>query len=509
MLAAVLLGFLASVRASLEFGALDSYSAMLQAPVDVPADSMLGLVVAGYQGWFRTPDDDDNVGWVHWTKIRGRLDPSLISEDYWPEMREFSAAEQHPAPGFTHPDGTQATLFSSDNAQTVLRHFQWMQQYGIDGVAAQRFGVELQDRSRLRVLSHTMNAAQQTGRVVFVEYDLSGMQEADIVPQLTQDWQMLVGKLQITSNPRYLHQDGKPVVGIFGFYLDRFSSDTANAILDIFQKPGPYQAFVAGAGEWYWRHDSKLTPQWTQVFYRMNSWQPWNAGNVAGQYASTGYWKDDMSDFHKHGVIYVPEIYPGMSTDNRDSKPPGQGRIPRRRGDFLWNQFVVATQLGAKTAFVGMFDELDEGTQVLKVTNSPPTQASFINYEGLPSDSYLCWTGLGTKMIKRQIPFNKTVPNCPGLTQPTIPQPTTPTPGAQLRSPFTFSWTPALTLELGGEISHYELLIDSTIYKIPIATNTITNVILPPKKYEWRVRAVNSLGNAGGWSLAQTFVVQQ
>jgi hypothetical protein len=480
-----------------------------QLPSTVPTNTMVGLVLAGYQGWFRTPNDDDNFGWWHWTKQRGHLNPSLISEDYWPELAEFTPAEQHAAPGFTYADGSQAKLFSSDNSATVLRHFQWMQAYHIDGVALQRFGVELQDRSRLRVLSYCVDAAEKTGRVIFVEYDLSGMTESSIVPELTADWHNLVDKLQITSNPRYLHEGGKPVVGIFGFYLDRFSSDTANAILDIFQKPGPYQAFVAGAGEWFWRSDPKLTPAWIQVFYRMNSWQPWNAGNVDGDDASTGYWRADMLDFGGHDIIYVPEIYPGMSTDNRDSLPPGKGRIARRRGDFFWNQFAVATSIGARTAFIGMFDELDEGTQIIKVLETPPAQASFINYEGLPSDSYLCWAGLGSKMITRKIPYNSTTPNCTALTQPTIPEAVYPLSGSRVQNPFSFSWRPALTLEHGKDIDHYEILLGSTIYEVPASARLLTEVILPAKEnYEWRVRAVNSLGNPGGWSLLNTFSVQ-
>jgi hypothetical protein len=41
-------------------------------PRDPPnPSSMSGLVLCGYQGWFRTPSDDDNVGWQHWTRRWG------------------------------------------------------------------------------------------------------------------------------------------------------------------------------------------------------------------------------------------------------------------------------------------------------------------------------------------------------------------------------------------------------------------------------------------------------
>jgi hypothetical protein len=37
---------------------------------------------------------------------------------------ELTKDERFAAPGFTHPDGSPAELFSSDNAATVQRHFE-------------------------------------------------------------------------------------------------------------------------------------------------------------------------------------------------------------------------------------------------------------------------------------------------------------------------------------------------------------------------------------------------
>jgi len=239
----------------------------------------------------------------------------------------------------------------------------------------------------------------------------------------------------------------------------------------------------------------------------MNSWQPWNAGNFNGQFAATGYWKNDKADFEAHNVIYVPEIYPGMSTDNRDNLPPGKGRIPRNKGAFLWNQFAVATTLKAKSIFLGMYDELDEGTQIIKVTNSPPAQATFITYEGLPSDSYLCFTSLGTKMVKGLIPYNESIPDCPKLTQPSIPSPLYPPHGATVKIPFSFTWSSAIALS-GIDISHYELMIDNVVVKTPGIGCSVTDVQLQGEgEHLWRIRARNALGNAGGWSVPQRFFV--
>ena len=39
--------------------------------IQVDPSSLTGLVLCGYQGWFRTPGDDDNVGWQHWSRNWG------------------------------------------------------------------------------------------------------------------------------------------------------------------------------------------------------------------------------------------------------------------------------------------------------------------------------------------------------------------------------------------------------------------------------------------------------
>ena len=204
-----------------------------------------------------------------------------------------------------------------------------------------------------------------------------------------------------------------------------------------------------------------------------------------------------------HGVMWMPEIYPGSSSAHRDNKPPGTGRIPRKKGAFLWEQFAVATQMKVQTAFVGMFDELDEGTQLLKVVNSPPAQAAGdIGYEDMPSDVYLCWAGKGTQMMRGEIPYNATRPDCPALTQPTIPV-ALPTTFSTAASAFTLSWAPALALEGGGEIGHYEIMVDGEARRTDGANTTAVEATCVVSGSTWRVRAVNTLGNAGGWSLRQ------
>ena len=138
----------------------------------VDATSVRGKVMCGYQGWFRCPGDAANLGWIHWSRDSRQIAPDLLTFEMWPDMTEYSPMERYAAPGFTYPGGGQAELFSSDNARTVLRHFEWMRDYGIDGAWLQHFLVDLPGGpvanrypSRMRVLNHVRAAALSTGRV--------------------------------------------------------------------------------------------------------------------------------------------------------------------------------------------------------------------------------------------------------------------------------------------------------------------------------------------------------
>jgi len=72
--------------------------------------------------------------------------------------------------------GNPVNLFSDANPATVETQFAWMQQYGLDGVALQRFSVDLLDPATLHarniVLANVRQAADDSGRVFLVMYDL-------------------------------------------------------------------------------------------------------------------------------------------------------------------------------------------------------------------------------------------------------------------------------------------------------------------------------------------------
>src|SRR3954464_10550548 len=95
-------------------------------PTRPDAGTLRGKVMCGYQGWFRCPGDASGQGWVHWSRDSKRITPETLTFEMWPEMSEYAPGGRYPAPGFTYPDGRPAELFSSEDAGTVLRHFEWM-----------------------------------------------------------------------------------------------------------------------------------------------------------------------------------------------------------------------------------------------------------------------------------------------------------------------------------------------------------------------------------------------
>ncbi len=392
-------------------------------PESVDATTLRRKLLCGYQGWFRCPGDPSGEGWVHWSRNSRRIAPETLTFEIWPDLSEYAETEKYPAPGFTHPDGSQASLFSSDNADTVRRHFEWMRDHGIDGAWLQHFVVDLPGApgqrhyaSRKRILGHVREAARATGRVWALTYDLSGMSPEKALEVLTRDWKTMVDD-GVVDDPRYLHQNGKPVVEVFGFYRNTASNamtaEVAGKLIDVFKSDGPYSAYLVGAGDWNWRRNPD--PAWRAFHQRFDAYMPWNVGNYAAdragvKRASTRTWADDLAESKRLGIEWIPVIYPGFSWNNLKQRPSGSSTVPRRKGEFLWEQFEALARLGVDSAFVAMFDEVDEGTAIFKASNSPPTQAHFVDYEGLPSDWYLRLVGEGGRMLRKERSITAEIP---------------------------------------------------------------------------------------------------
>jgi hypothetical protein len=92
-------------------------------------------------------------------------------------------------------------------------------------------------------------------------------------------------------------------------------------------------------------------------------------------------------------------------------------QIPRNGGAFYGRQVYNAVAAGCTMIYVAMFDEMDEGTAMLKMAPTSaqlPAQGRFVplNIDGktLPSDWYLRLADEASKMLRREIPLTPLMP---------------------------------------------------------------------------------------------------
>lgn len=386
----------------------------------VDTKTLAGKIMTGYQGWFNCEGDGADLGWTHWARDRSKpFGPGNVTVDLWPDMSEMSASERF-ATGFKLADGRHAEVFSSHHHDTVLRHFRWMREHGIDGAFVQRFANGLKrggDRDHKDVvLNHCREGANREGRAYALMYDLSGL-PAGGVAAVIENWKRLRDQMQIGSDPAYLHHRSKPLVAVWGvgFSDDRkytlaecrrliefFKSDGCSVMLGI---PSSWRELKRDAIEDASLHDllqlADVLSPWTPGRYR----NPEEAVRHAEK-----FWKPDMQWCQTRSLDYLPVVYPGFSWHNLNPEAP-LGQIPRLGGQFLWSQFVAAKSAGAEMIYVAMFDEVDEATAIFKCTNDPPVGSTeFLTYENLPSDHYLWLTGEGGRLLRGERELENELP---------------------------------------------------------------------------------------------------
>ncbi len=396
-----------------------------RAGVGIVRTTLIGRVLCGYQGWFAAEGDGSGRGWRHYTAGE-KFEPGSCSIDLWPDLSEGDVDERFETL-FRHADGRVAHVFSSSNRKTVLRHFQWMQEYGIDGVFVQRFAVETVEPQALRqintVLAHCREGANRHGRVYAVMYDLTGLAEGGI-QTVIDDWKLLVDRMRLGKDKNdiaYQHHNGKPLVGVWGigFNDDRkYTLAECERLIDFLKDDPQYGGFsvVIGVPNG-WRTldaDSVNDPALHRVIAKADVVSPWTVGRYASpadiDSQVQNRWKPDREWCAEHKLDYLPVLFPGFSWHNLNAKAP-LDQIPRQRGRFLWKQFVEARNAGASMAYVAMFDEMDEGTAIFKCTNDVPVGASpFVTFDGLPSDHYLWLTGQGRALLQGRLPASAEPP---------------------------------------------------------------------------------------------------
>ncbi len=413
---------------SLGFAIVCLLSAVANAQNSVDATTLEGKVLFGYQGWFRTPNDGSGAGWSHWS--RGLPAPDTITVDLYPDLSEFDPNDLCPIPNETIGD-KPAYLFSSYNKNVVMKHFEWMKQYGLDGVLVQRFLSDIPGSKAQGdgVLKNVMAAAEKTGRTFAIEYDISGARSESMAGNLQADWNYLVNDLHVTSSRRYLHHKGKPVVSVWGMGLSDRShppsnTDAALQIIRWFQTTGG--ATYIGGTPAFWRsrtRDASADPAWDGVYKAMDVVQPWNVGRY-GDLAGVDRWKaqqivPDLALTASNKQLYMPVIFPGFSWHNLNPSGP-KNQIPRLKGEFLWKQAYNARAAGVRMLKIAMFDEVNEGTAMFKAAahrSDAPDQGYWLTLDAdgadLPSDWYLRLAGDITRAFHRNAPLSPTLPAIP------------------------------------------------------------------------------------------------
>jgi hypothetical protein len=388
----------------------------------VDPNTLTGKVMTGYQGWFNCESDGANLGWTHWARDRNKVfGPGNVTVDLWPDVSEYDDDELY-ATAFSYEDGTPAKTFSSYNRKTVVRHFRWMADYGIDGTFVQRFAHSLHDKTKRyhkdKVLSSAREGANRYGRTYAVMYDLTGMPDERVI-EVFDDWRMLRNRMNITEDPAYQHNNGKPLVAIWGVGFNnkikpRPGLEVCRELIKKFKADNCSVMLGIPTG---WRRqdrDALSHPELHQVLLMADVLSPWSVGRFRDlpgvQRHAKQYWQQDVVWAYKHDIDYMLVVFPGFSWHNL--KGAKLGSIPRLDGHFLWSQVITIKRAGANMLYIAMFDEVDEGTAIFKCSNNPPTSggSKFLTLDGLPSDFYLRLAGQASKLLRGEIPLSETVP---------------------------------------------------------------------------------------------------
>lgn len=388
-----------------------------------------GLVMAGYQGWFRAAGDGSTA------KHYAYGDENRSGIDMWPDVSEYEKTYETP---FRMPDGKKARFFSSLDKSTVDLHFKWMQDYGVDGVFMQRFLDDTRDGNRKKessaILQNALEAASRNKRAIAVMYDLSGLKgSGEDCSLIIEDWKYLVDQLKVTDQKgekTYLHHRGKPLVVIWGVGFPDRPYNIRNIGLERllhFLKTDPVygNCSVMLGIPTAWRSlnaDCVSDPYLHTLIQQADLIMPWAVQRFSPLlHEDMNRYRDilidDMKWCRTHGIDYVPCVYPGFSWHNLsvhafpdDIKPVGS--IPRQGGRFYWQMIATALNAGATMLYVAMFDEVNEGTAIFKGSDTPPVgkTTEFITMDHKPADHYLWLTGEAARILRGEKPLTFTMP---------------------------------------------------------------------------------------------------
>lgn len=385
----------------------------------VDRTTLTGKLIVGYQGWFSCPKDSAGKGeWRHW------LRQDHVTVDMLPDVSELDKSELCVTPWIDR-NGNPVYLYSAQNSASVDRHFAWMQQYGIEGAALQRFAQELVSPTRTpeldTVLRNVRNSAERHGRSFYLEYDLTGVQDEQGVNAVIEDWSAQE-KAGLVKSPAYQHHKNRPVLEVFGIgFSGRYmSAPLAKELIERLRESSePFGGItLIGGVPAGWRtltNKSDNDVSWSTVYRGLDVISPWTVGHYRTEAEADAFRRNfiepDMALAKRLNIEYMPVIFPGFSWHNL-SEARGDGdralnQIPRDCGRFYWRQVHNVVDAGSTMVFNAMFDEVDEGTAMFKIVpdhRDLPSAPPFVSLDEdgckLPSDWYLRLAGAAGRAVK-------------------------------------------------------------------------------------------------------------
>src|SRR5260221_2526267 len=226
-----------------------------------------------------------------------------------------------------------------------------MADYGIDGAFLQRFGGELKSPGGLdhlnAILDNVRQGANRNGRTWAVMYDLSGLQKGEIDSIIIEDWKRLVDRMEITKDPSYQRQNGKPVISVWGVgFNDRrkYTLEECSKLVDFLKNDPKYGGNCVMLGLPYgWREqvrDADPDPRLHDLIRQADIVSPWattryNSIEMFNKELSI-YQQPDLAWCRQNKLDYLPGIFPGFRWKNlmatRDH-PNTSNEIDRRKGE--------------------------------------------------------------------------------------------------------------------------------------------------------------------------------
>ncbi|MCU0858050.1 MAG: hypothetical protein MUC65_06575 [Pontiellaceae bacterium] len=378
-------------------------------------------VIVGYQGWFGCAGDGSAANnWNHWqiNKPDGRKIPAI---DIWPKMGDYTETYNN---GWTLRSGSAAKVFSAYDLSTVNVHFKWMQGFGIHGAFVGRQTKTIADGGngkafRDQVLRNVASACVTYGRVFYINYDISEEENnlsgsninGNVFDRIKADADYWFGSSGFTATQkgRYVTISNKPVIRIFGVGSPRnkrtdgvwiFSADQARSKLDTLNNS--YTVILGVNKSWRTLDNTNIRSDWrdTQahkdaamlVWKQAQYMQGWTVNAFTDTSGADSYYRNVLTADINWGkaqspvVNVIPVIWPGFSWRNKQDGSVGYNTVPRGNGDFYWNngyeaiKALIDRAAPVKSITVAMFDEIDEGTAIMKVEcvlNNTPTTTSF------------------------------------------------------------------------------------------------------------------------------------